>query len=386
MTAFPENLIQKIQKRKQENALRALTLKRGDVDFSSNDYLGLSRGSSIQEALKTCQNNARSVLNGSTGSRLLTGNHESHVNLERFLSEFHQVEAALIFNSGYDANLGFFSSVPQRNDIVLYDALVHASIRDGMQLSVAKCYKFKHNDLNELQALLLKFEKAEANLYVVTESVFSMDGDSPDLKAMADLTNAFGAHLVVDEAHAVGVFGNHGEGLVQAMGIQHSVFARIVTFGKAIGCHGAAVLGSELLKVYLYNFARSFMYTTALSPHSVAIVESVYAMMAQNNEDSIYQQQRRQLVENINYFKSELRKLDVNNMEYIESDSAIQCVITPGNERVKEVANRLIAKGYDVKPILSPTVPKDYERIRFCLHSFNTFDEISGVLKNFIYK
>lgn len=384
MTAFPENLFRKIQKRKQENTLRTLTLGCGAVDFSSNDYLGLARESTLQELHKAVAKKSQPLQIGSTGSRLLTGNHKAHERLEGYLAKFHQVEAALVFNSGYDANIGFFSSVPQRNDIVLYDALVHASIRDGMQLSAAKCYKFKHNDLGQLKRLLLRFGEHKGNLYVVTESVFSMDGDSPDLVAMAQLTDEAGAYLVVDEAHGVGVFGAHGEGLVQALALQGKVFARIVTFGKAIGCHGAAVLGSAHLKMYLYNFARSFIYTTALSPHSIEIVESIYKMMAQNDADSICRIQGRRLLENIKYFKSELQKGELKNMEYIDSDSAIQCIITPGNERVKEVAHRLRVAGYDVKPIQSPTVAKGYERIRICLHSFNTFDEISGVLKHLL--
>src|SRR5690606_34523525 len=158
----------------------------------------------------------------------------------------------------------------------------------------------------------------------------------------------------------------------------------IVTFGKALGSHGAAVLGSELLKIYLYNFARSFMYTTALSPHSILVIETLYGFMGQENEDSYYHQQRFQLLGNIEFFKSELKRLGLNNSNYVSSDSAIQCLIVPGNQQVKAVANSLKDEGFDVRPILSPTVPKGYERIRFCLHSFNTFDEISRVLKRLI--
>lgn len=385
MTAFPENLIAKIQKRKQENALRVLTRGDFEVDFSSNDYLGFSRADMVQQMLRTKLEGRSSVSNGSTGSRLLTGNHEYHENLEHFLADYHKVEAALVFNSGYDANLGFFSAVPQRGDIVIYDAFAHASIRDGIQLSNAKSYKFKHNDLEDLKNVLESYKNHQGNVYVVTESVFSMDGDSPDLKVMVELTEDYGVYLIVDEAHALGVFGKNGEGLVQAMDLQHRVFARIVTFGKALGSHGAAVLGSELLKIYLYNFARSFMYTTALSPHSILVIETLYGFMGQENEDSYYHQQRSQLLGNIEFFKSELKRLGLNNSNYVSSDSAIQCLIVPGNQQVKAVANSLKDEGFDVRPILSPTVPKGYERIRFCLHSFNTFDEISRVLKRLIH-
>lgn len=377
MTAFPENLISKILKRKQENALRSLDSDHTRVDFSSNDYLGFSKVPLIQKDFE--------VSNGSTGSRLLTGNHDGFFSLEGLLSEFHRVEAALVFNSGYDANLGFFSAIPQRGDIVIYDAFSHASIRDGIQLCLAKSYKFKHNDLEDLKNVLNTHKFHLGNLYVVTESVFSMDGDSPDLQAMVELTERYGAYLIVDEAHGVGVFGEKGEGLVQSLNLQHRVFARIVTFGKALGCHGAAVLGSELLKVYLYNFARSFIFTTALSPHSIMVIEDRYSLLNQNSLDSFYKQQRAQLLRNIEFFKAELNSLGLDKENYVHSDSAIQCIIVPGNEEVKSVASTLQEAGFDVRPILSPTVPKDHERIRFCLHSFNTFDQITDVLKHLIY-
>ncbi|WP_417362520.1 aminotransferase class I/II-fold pyridoxal phosphate-dependent enzyme [Galbibacter sp.] len=384
MTAFPENLLAKIQKRKQENALRVLTTGNFEVDFSSNDYLGFSHSTMAAEQRKANLDMQQFDSDGSTGSRLLTGNHKAHENLEQFLAKYHSVEAALVFNSGYDANLGFFSAVPQRGDIVIYDAFAHASIRDGIQLSNAKSYKFKHNDLEDLKNVLQAYKNYQGNLYVVTESVFSMDGDSPDLKAMIALTESFGAYLVVDEAHAVGVFGEKGEGMVQSVDLNNRVFARIVTFGKALGCHGAAVLGSELLKVYLYNFARSFMYTTALSPHSIGVIYTRYGIMGQDKSDSFYRQQRSKLLRNIEFFKAELKSLGLDNENYLPSNSAIQCLIVPGNEQVKKLGYRLNGAGFDVRPILSPTVPMDFERIRFCLHSFNTFDEISGVLKQLI--
>src|SRR5690606_35126505 len=165
MTAFPENLLAKIQKRKQENALRVLTCDDFVVDFSSNDYLGFSRSPMVKQELKAKLDKQPYVSSGSTGSRLLTGNHELHENLESFLSDYHNVESALIFNSGYDANLGFFSAVPQRSDIVIYDAFAHASIRDGIQLSNAKSYKFKHNGLEDLKNVLQTHKTHQGNLY-----------------------------------------------------------------------------------------------------------------------------------------------------------------------------------------------------------------------------
>ena len=187
--------------------------------------------------------------NGATGSRLISGNSLFYTEVEKEISTFHNSEEALVFNSGYDANLGFFSSVPQRGDIVLFDEYIHASIRDGIRLSTAKAFKFKHNDLKNLKEQLLKFSSEDNEVFVVTEAVFSMDGDSPNLVLLSDICEAYQAHLIVDEAHAVGVFGTNGEGLVQSLGLENKVFARIITFGKAFGCHGAAIIGaSELVR------------------------------------------------------------------------------------------------------------------------------------------
>src|SRR5690606_16899740 len=219
------------------------------------------------------------IQNGATGSRLLSGNHSLYDEVEDMLCDYHKTEAALVFNSGYDANIGFFSSVPQRGDIIFYDEFIHASIRDGIKMSNARAYKFKHNDIQDLRAHIersLKVNNEGSELYIVTESVFSMDGDSPNLNTLVNICEKYSCHLMVDEAHAVGVFGKNGIGLLQEMGIQDKVFARIITFGKALGCHGAAVLGNMELKDYLVNFARSFIYTTALPPHSLATILSAY--------------------------------------------------------------------------------------------------------------
>jgi 8-amino-7-oxononanoate synthase len=307
---------------------------------------------------------------------LLTGNHPLYQETEIFICQFHQAEAALIFNSGYDANIGFFSAVPQRNDLIIYDEHCHASIRDGIQMSHSKAYKFRHNDLVDLEKVLTKWRPLPHNpldptsIFVVTESVFSMDGDSPDMVALANLIKQYHAYLVVDEAHALGVVGKNGEGLVQHLQLQEQVFARIITFGKALGCHGAAVLGSAALKTYLINFARSFIYTTGLSPHAIATVLIAYQHLAQ------CQNERAQLAQNIDWFKT----CFAASGQLIPSNSAIQSVVISGNALTKKVAKALQDKGFDVKPILYPTVPKGQERLRFCLHSFTTKEQISELV------
>jgi 8-amino-7-oxononanoate synthase len=282
MKNFPKALAHKLQQREANYALRELPFSKDSIDFASNDYLGFAKNETIFNETHEylVQNNLK--VNGATGSRLISGNHSLYTTAENFIAKFHDVPAALIFNSGYDANVGFFSSVPQRNDIILYDELCHASIRVGIAMSNAKSYKFQHNNPDDLERIILKITTQNPEprtLYLVTESVFSMDGDCPNLEELVSISNKYNCHLVIDEAHALGVFGEIGEGLVQNLDIQNDVFARIITFGKGLGCHGAAIIGSEELKSYLVNFARSFIYTTGLSPHSVATIYIAYQQL-----------------------------------------------------------------------------------------------------------
>ena len=376
MVKLPNKLAKKLSDRTNANALRSLPNPNNLVDFSSNDYLGLSRNQSILGQVPHLLEAHNNLQNGATGSRLLSGNHALYQTLETTLCKFHKAQAALVFNSGYDANIGFFSSVPQRGDIVLFDEYIHASIRDGIRMGNAKSYKFKHNNLKDLLAKCQDERSRnliDAQIYVVTESVFSMDGDTPDLKEFADICATFNCHLVVDEAHAIGVFGEHGEGVVQELNLQDKVFARLTTFGKGIGCHGAAILGNEDLISYLINFARSFIYTTGLPPHSVASVLSTYNYL-KNQVNEV-----EELKHNISYFNNKLLDLGLQT-QFIFSNSAIHCCLVSGNDSVREMAKVVQEKGFDVRPILSPTVPKGQERLRICLHSFNTEKEMDNLL------
>ena len=372
MKKLPETLSNKLSVRLQNNALRQLPKPTDLVDFASNDYLGFSSSATIFENTHQYLVANDQLQNGATGSRLLSGNHSVYQAAEDYIAPFHQAAAALIFNSGYDANVGFFSAVPQKGDLILYDELCHASIRDGIQLSNAKAYKFQHNDLEDVERLLVRHPNT--TIYIVTESVFSMDGDTPNMEELVRLAEKYQAYVVVDEAHALGVLGEKGEGLVQSLQLQETVFARIVTFGKGLGCHGAAILGGEDLKTYLVNFARSFIYTTGLSPHSVATILTGYQQL------EIAREVQQKLKNNIAHFNQEKNRLSLKPL-FVHSKSAIQSAILPGNERVKNIAQQLQSNGFDVKPILSPTVPEGQERLRFCLHSFNSEKEITEVLQ-----
>ena len=373
MKNFPNNLSLKIELRKQNNALRKLSIPKDLIDFASNDYIGFALSETIFQESHQYLIDKNIKTNGATGSRLLSGNHQLYQEAEKRIAQFHQSESALIFNSGYDANVGFFSSVPQKGDFILYDELSHASIRDGIQLSNAKSYKFKHNDLDDLERLILRIQQEHSEIYIVTESVFSMDGDTPNLKELVQLSNKYNCYLVVDEAHAMGVFGTKGEGILQLEEIQNNVFARIITFGKGLGCHGAAIVGSLELQEYLINFSRSFIYTTGLSPHAVATILIGYQHLEQTK--NIHK-----LKENIIHFNQEKNVFGLKPL-FVRSKSAIQSAIIPGNDAVKAIANQFQEKGYDVKAILSPTVPEGQERLRFCLHSYNSKEEISEVLR-----
>lgn len=384
-----ENLIQKLENRKQNNSLRKLPVFNNLVDFSSNDYIGFSKSESIFKQTHAYLLENEIFQNGASGSRLISGNHSLYQIAETFIAEFHDAESALIFNSGYDANVGFFSAVPQRNDVILYDELSHASIRDGIVMSNAKSYKFNHNDFEDLERLIVKFQSSitgldgpnPINIYIVTETVFSMDGDSPNLEELVALSEKYNCYLVVDEAHTLGVFGEKGEGLTQYLQLHNRIFARIMTFGKGLGCHGSVILGSTDLKEYLVNFARSFIYTTGLSPHSVATILIAYQQL-QIEKETI-----EKLRQNIVLFNQQKNLLGLKPM-FVRSKSAIQSAIVPGNENAKQLAQQLQDKGFDIKAILSPTVPEGQERLRFCIHSYNSEEEINQVLEllgNFVF-
>ncbi|MBD1391893.1 aminotransferase class I/II-fold pyridoxal phosphate-dependent enzyme [Mucilaginibacter glaciei] len=352
----------KLDDRRTAGNYRTLKAGAGLIDFCSNDYLGFARSAKLAAKVAVEILDCPLPLNGSTGSRLISGNLNYTEELEQQIAAFHQSEAGLLFNSGYDANVGLFSSIPQKGDTIIHDELIHASIIDGARLSHANRYTFRHNDPDSLEA---KLKQAKGICYVVIESVYSMDGDSPPITALLKLTEQYGAHLIVDEAHAVGLY---PAGLVATMGLADKIFARIVTFGKALGCHGAIVLGSNKLREYLINFARSFIYTTAAPLHQLAAVKMAYGLLSESKESIAA------LKFNINLFK---QGLDVNqNQPLIASDSAIQCILLNSNDKARELSASLQQQGLDVRAILSPTVAKGAERIRICLHAYNTYEHI----------
>jgi 8-amino-7-oxononanoate synthase len=365
------NLTYRLEQREEENSLRKLTTPHNIIDFCSNDYLGFAKSGALKAKILRFSKYLEDQLTvGSTGSRLISGNSALIESLESFIASYHNATTGLIFNSGYDANIGLFSSVIRKEDTIIFDELVHASIHDGMRLSKANAISFKHNDIEDFKS---KFELATGTIYVAVESVYSMDGDVAPLKEIADICVLNNANLIVDEAHATGVIGAAGKGLVADLALENKVFARVHTFGKALGCHGAIILGSELLRNYLVNFARSFIYTTALPFHTLVSIKSAYDLLSESEEIIT------DLETNIQMFKKLISEIE--DMNIIESNSPIQSIIISGNGRVKEVATSLQNSGFDIRPILKPTVPEGKERLRICIHSFNTEDEIKGLAK-----
>ena len=387
----------KLNERRSQDAFRRLRLPEGATDFCSNDYLGIVTNGLLENALPASVPNPGSgplgrLTHGSGGSRLLAGNYPLIEATERTLAAFHQAEAGLLFNSGYDANTGVLSCIPQRGDTILYDSLSHASIRDGIRLSFARSFSFAHNDCADLEKRLRSARSEDAsrsdtasrsdaaqtpaptgdarpNLFVVTESVFSMDGDLAPLASILDLCRRYEAHLIVDEAHATGVIGPAGEGLVQLQGLQQECFARIHTFGKAVGCHGAIVLGSARLRDFLINFSRPFIYTTALPPASVMAIAKAYALFPGLHKE------RLRLQQSIERFQQA-----AIGYERLKSTTPIQVVVVPGNTAVRQLAESLQQAGLDIRPILYPTVPKGGERLRIVIHAFNTPEEMDRLI------
>ncbi len=327
------------------------------IDFASNDYLGFSKNKTVSEEI--------------------FGNELIFEEAEEFIAAFHQTESASIFNSVQEANFCFFSLIPKKGDLILFDELCPSSIRDAILLSKAKSHPFEHNDFEDLGKLILnqgsKTQNSEA-IYIITESVFSMDGDTPNLEELAQLSQKYHCNLVIDESNSLGVFGSKGEGLIQMLGLQDFCFARIMTFENALGCAGATIIGSNKMKANLLQLSGNYDYFSEHSTLSLAAILAAYQQLESEK------QSMENLRENRIYFNQELNLLGLKPL-FVRSKSAIQSAIISGNQNVKRIANQFKEKGFDVNPIFSPEVPEGQERLRFCLHSFNSKKEISEVLR-----
>ncbi len=339
----------RLQKRKDQGLLRALQQPCGLIDLTSNDYFGFAK-----------ESETGSQTGGATGSRLLTGNHPFYEKLEERIRKFHRAESCLIYNSGYSANLGLISALGTEEVTFFYDIEIHASLVDGMRLSKAKSLPFRHNDLDSLEKRL---KRGSPPFFVLIESIYSLSGGSAPLQEIVSLCSRYGAGLIVDEAHATGIRGPKGEGLVFELGLEADVFARVHTFSKALGAHGACVLGNALLKEYLLNFSRPLIYTTTLPMAALARIESSYAKLPK--EAKTHQEKLHRLTA---YFRE---RTGAQN-----GQSPIQPLYIAGIEKVRSLSKRLKEKGLDVRAILPPTASRGKESLRVVLHSFNREAEI----------
>lgn len=346
---------QKLEKREGQNNLRRLTLTKNLVDFASNDYLGLAKSNELSQCiLREWQKESNRL--GSTGSRLLTGNSHYAEELERRISSFHGYEDGLLFNCGYMANMGLLSTVADKEDLIFYDTHCHASIIEGIKLSEASAYPFRHNNLNHLEERIKR--KKGKKCFVCIQSIYSTDGTQAPLKEMIDLAEHYGALVIVDEAHATGIFGPQGKGLIAETKLADKVFAHVVTFGKALGVHGAIVLGSHLLKKFLVNFSRSFIYTTALPFYNLVAIKCSYDMFPFLNEE------REKIYHLISHTGSSTQIVTIQMLNAYEA---------------KLMSKQMAEAGFDVRALTSPTVRRGHEVLRICLHTYNTIDELKRI-------
>lgn len=421
-----------LARRESRSQLRRLTtVSPGMVDFSSNSYLSLSNHPDVQRAylslLTSHINNPSPATSppilGSGGSRLLDGNSSFSESLERDIASFHGAPSGLLFNSGFDANVGLFSCVPQPADIIVYDELIHASVHDGMKLSrAAQRLPFRHNTvttdsshagkgLKGLDVLLQDLTagaqgkelfEGKKNVFVAVEGVYSMDGDVAPLQQVVECVERRlpkgNGYIIVDEAHSTGIFGAKGRGLVCELGLEEGIFARVHTFGKAMGCSGgefkrhkfefvtltspAIVLSSHTTRAYLINYARPLIYTTAMALPSLASIKVTYDFLMNNGGEPLM----RNLHGLMNHTHSLLQSIcarykppaDLLRLDPSPPKSPIIPLFTA---HPRSLAQHCQRGGFMVRPIVAPTVPEGSERVRICLHAGNTAKEVEALLE-----
>ncbi|OFX76913.1 MAG: hypothetical protein A2X12_09330 [Bacteroidetes bacterium GWE2_29_8] len=364
------DLQEKLFDRHKIGIYRHLLNNQSGIDYFSNDYLGFARNQEIILGIEKLKDKYQLTQFGSTGSRLISGNNIIMEDAEQFVSNYHNAKTGLIYNSGLDANIGIFSSIPQKGDVVIYDEEIHASVKLGIRLSFADKKMFKHNDLIDLEKQLNKTTLGDK--IVAIESIYSISGDISPLKEIVKLCKKYNAYLIVDEAHSTGIFGHKGIGLVADLGLEKDVFIRLHTFGKAMGVSGAIVLSDLLVKEYLINFSYSFIYTTAMPLFNYIAIMSAYNLL-ERSEETI-----NNLHNNIKFFN----KLALqNNISKTEGRSPIKTVHTNSNINTDSLQKKIIDNGFLVKGIKSPTVKIGNECLRIIIHSFNNNNEIEKLVQ-----
>lgn len=379
-----------LARRAAQGRLRRLTLPApGAVDFSSNGYLSLAASGAVRAAYLARLQAATALPLGSGGSRLLDGNSAAAEALERAVAGFHGAAAGLLFGSGFDANTGLLGCAPRPGDVVVHDELVHASVHDGMRLGRARRVAFAHNRVRGpggLDAVLAGLAAAPGvgTVFVTVESVYSMDGDVAPLRDMVDcverqLPRGNGC-VVVDEAHATGWLGPGGRGLVSQLGLEERVWARVHTFGKALGCSGAIVLCSPTTRAYLVNYARSFIYTTAMGYPALAAIETAYDHLGSGRAEPL----RRRLAGLMRLSHRLLASLCARrrpppDVLRIRDGPPASPIVPLFTAQARSLAQHCQQRGFVVRAIVAPTVLAGTDRVRLCLHAGNTAREVQGL-------
>ena len=336
------------------------------LNMSSNDYLGLASNENLRQSfLQQYADNFPSFT--SSSSRLLTGNFPVYTDLEQFIAQRFQRESALLFNSGYHANLGILPALTTTKSLILADKLVHASMIDGIRLSQCEFFRYRHNDYEHLKSLLEKNAGKFDRTFIVTESVFSMDGDVADLNYLAQLKTQFpNTYLYVDEAHAIGVYGKNGLGIAEQANVIADIDLLVGTFGKALASMGAYVVCDQILKECLINQMRPLIFSTALPPFNVAWTHFIFERLPQFSKERTH-------LEQLSAF---LRQEVEQRTQIMPSQTCIVPYILGENEATLAKAKDLQEQSYYCLPIRPPTVPKGTSRIRLSLTADMTMDEV----------
>ncbi|ORZ30359.1 pyridoxal phosphate-dependent transferase [Catenaria anguillulae PL171] len=374
---LPQRLAAQVANRRSRHLNRTLTdlsalAIPATHDFASNDYMGLAR------ALSTATPSQHP--HGSTGSRLLSGHSPLATTVEHSLAALHSSPAALLFNSGYVANLSVFSALASPGDLLLLDELVHASVWDAARMAVGRwamrgnpeavqVRTFKHGNVSDMCRAIGEYRAANAKgaVMVAVEAIYSMDGTVVPLREMVDAVGRWeDVWFIVDEAHSSGVVGEAGTGVVKALGLEteERVLVRVHTFGKAVGCHGAVAFCSNDVREYLLNYARPLIYSTMMAPAAVQAISDSYAYLVKHHA---------QLSSNLSAIIAHFRSTASSySLPLVPSSTHIQGILIPGNQRVVRIARELLNRGMYTLPIRSPTVAPGAERIRICLHAYNS--------------
>ena len=336
------------------------------LNMSSNDYLGLASNENLRQSfLQQYGNNFPSFT--SSSSRLLTGNFPVYTDLEQLIARRFQRESALVFNSGYHANLGILPALTTTKSLILADKLVHASMIDGIRLSQCEFFRYRHNDYEHLKSLLEKNAGKFDRTFIVTESVFSMDGDVADLKHLVQLKKQFpDTYLYVDEAHAIGVYGKNGLGIAERANVIADIDLLVGTFGKALASMGAYVVCDQILKECLINQMRPLIFSTALPPFNVAWTYFIFERLPQLSKERMH----------LDRLSAFLRQEVEHRTQIMPSQTCIVPYILGENDATLAKAKDLQAKGYYCLPIRPPTVPKGTSSIRLSMTADMTIDEV----------